>query len=245
VPQGRNERALFISDLHLSPGEPATVERFLKFLAGPAQAAASLTILGDLFEYWAGDDDLADPFNARIVAALRAVADAGVAVSFMAGNRDFLIGDSFAAAAGLGLLPDPSVRNIAGVPSLLTHGDTLCTDDADYQDFRHQVRDPAWQTSFLARPLADRQAEIEELRQRSEREKKIKPLHIMDVNAGAVVAALRQHGASILVHGHTHRQGQHTHSVDGKTCQRWVLGDWHADRGSTLACSAEGWRFID
>ncbi len=245
MPQGRNERALFISDLHLSPVEPATVERFLKFLAGPAQAAASLAILGDLFEYWAGDDDLADPFNARIIAALRAVTDAGVAVSFMAGNRDFLIGDSFAAAAGLSLLPDPCVLNIAGVRSLLAHGDTLCTDDTDYQDFRRRVRDPAWQTSFLARSLADRKAEIDELRQRSEREKKIKPLHIMDVNASAVVATLRQHGASILIHGHTHRQGQHTHSVDGQICQRWVLGDWHADRGSTLACSTDAWRFID
>ena len=245
MPQKRSELALFISDLHLSPSAPATVERFLKFLAGPAQAAASLTILGDLFEYWAGDDDLADPFNARIVTALRAVADAGVLVSFMAGNRDFLIGDSFAAAAGLSLLPDPCVRDIAGVATLLTHGDTLCTDDADYQGFRHQVRDPAWQSSFLARPLADRKAEIDELRQRSEREKKIKPLYIMDVNADAVVAALRRHQASILIHGHTHRQGQHTHNVDGQTCQRWVLGDWHADRGSILACSTDAWRFID
>ncbi|MDP2108625.1 MAG: UDP-2,3-diacylglucosamine diphosphatase, partial [Rhodocyclaceae bacterium] len=163
--------ALFISDIHLSPHAPATAERFLAFLAGPARTANSLTILGDLFDYWAGDDDLMDPFNARIVAALQALAENGVAVSFMAGNRDFLIGDAFVAAAGLILLPDPCVREIAGEPTLLTHGDLLCTDDADYQNFRRQVRAPAWRSQFLAKPLTVRKTEIEALRVRSEREK--------------------------------------------------------------------------
>ncbi len=236
--------ALFVSDLHLSPDAPATAARFLSFLSGTARTAGSLTILGDLFDYWAGDDDLADPFNTRIIGALRNLSDAGVTIFFMAGNRDLLIGAGFADVAGLTLLPDPCIRNIHGVKTLLSHGDTLCTDDADYQRFRCMVRDPAWQTRFLARPLSERKAEIAALRQRSQDEKKVKPLAIMDVNPDSVIAILRQYAAQALIHGHTHRQGQHTHLVDSRACQRWVLGDWHADRGETLSCDANGWHFI-
>ncbi len=220
------------------------MQLFLDFLAGPARDAVRLTILGDLFDYWAGDDDLAEPFNASIVTALHDLSDSGVQVEFMAGNRDFLIGDDFAAATGLTLLPDPCVRAIGGVKTLLTHGDALCTDDADYQRFRTQVRDSAWRAAFLARSLADRKREIEALRARSEAEKKIKPLAIMDVNPAAVAATLGQHGAQAMIHGHTHRQGRHEHLVAGKPCPRWVLGDWHADRGNALACNST-WAFID
>jgi UDP-2,3-diacylglucosamine hydrolase len=237
--------ALFVSDLHLSPDAPATTARFLSFLAGAARHADSLTILGDLFDYWAGDDDLDDPFNTRILGALRSLSDAGVPIFFMAGNRDFLIGAGFANAAGLTLLPDPCIRDIHGIKTLLSHGDALCTDDADYQHFRSVVRDPAWQTRFLSRPLSERKAEIATLRQRSQDEKKIKPLAIMDVNPDSVIVALRQHSAQALIHGHTHRQGLHTHPVDGRACQRWVLGDWHADRGGALVCTADEWKFID
>jgi UDP-2,3-diacylglucosamine hydrolase len=237
--------ALFVSDLHLSPDAPATVARFLTFLAGTARTAGSLTILGDLFDYWAGDDDLEDAFNACVVGALREVAAVGVTISFMTGNRDLLISDGFAAAAGLTLLPDPCVRDVAGIKTLLTHGDALCTDDVDYQRFRSMVHDPGWQTAFLARPLAERKAEIVALRQRSEGEKKIKPLAVMDVNADSVCATLRQYGAQALIHGHTHRQGIHTHHVDGQSCQRWVLSDWHADQGGALACTADGWKFMN
>lgn len=235
--------ALFVSDIHLSPHEAATADRFLAFLAGPAREAASLTILGDLFDYWAGDDDLADPFNARIVTALRQLSAQGVTLSFMAGNRDFLVGDDFAAASGVTLLPDPCLRDIAGIDTLLTHGDALCTDDADYQRFRAQVRSPAWRTAFLARPLVERRREIEALRARSEAEKRRKPMQIMDVNAEAVAAVLREHGAQCLIHGHTHRQGEHPQIVDGRERRRWVLGDWHPERGSVLFCHPSGWRF--
>jgi UDP-2,3-diacylglucosamine hydrolase len=217
---------------------------FLDFLAGPARDAGSLTILGDLFDYWAGDDDLATPFNARIATALRSLADAGVVVSFMAGNRDFLIGPEFARAAGLSLLPDPCLRDIGGVPTLQTHGDELCTDDADYQRFRALVRDPAWQATFLARPLAERKAEIELLRSRSEMEKKIKPADIMDVNADTVVAMLSMHRANAIIHGHTHRQGRHEHIANGMSCPRWVLGDWNTDRGNALCCEPDDWRWL-
>lgn len=214
---------------------------FRDFLAGPARKAKRLTILGDLFDYWAGDDDLADPFNAGIVAALRDLSDRGIQIEFMAGNRDFLIGDAFAEAAGLSLLPDPVVRDIGGIKTLLTHGDALCTDDADYLRFRAQVRDPAWQATFLARPLVERKHEIEALRARSEAEKKVKPMAIMDVNAAAVATALAEHGAQAMIHGHTHRQGQHDHA--GRL--RWVLGDWHAGSGSALVCDPAGWNWLE
>jgi len=236
---------LFISDLHLSAHEPATVARFLQFLEGQAKQADRLTILGDLFDYWAGDDDLADPFNTRIAIALRQLADHGVAIDLMVGNRDFLIGNAFATAAGVTLVSDPTVREIGGIKTLLTHGDSLCTDDADYQRFRAHVRSPEWQTQFLARPLTERKREIETLRARSETEKRIKPLAIMDVNGLAVTELIRSHGANALIHGHTHRQGSRIHQVDDQTCQRWVLGDWHPHHGSALRCTTAGWGFTD
>jgi len=214
------------------------------FLAGPARAAADLTILGDLFDYWAGDDDLADPFNARIAAALRELSARGVRVELMTGNRDFLIGPDFAAAAGLALLPDPCMREVGGERTLLTHGDTLCTDDAAYQRFRTQVRAPAWIATFLSRPLAERKREIEALRARSEAEKKIKPMPIMDANADAIAAACAAHGVGALIHGHTHRQGRHEHLVAGRACTRWVLGDWRPGRISALVCGPDGRHFL-
>lgn len=239
MPAGGSE--LFISDLHLSPRDPVPAECFLAFLAGPARKVARLTILGDLFDYWAGDDDLGDPFNARIVSALRDLAASGVEVGFMAGNRDFLIGEQFAEAAGLSLLSDPCLRDIGGIPTLLSHGDTLCTEDVEYQRFRATVRTPQWRADFLARPLAERKLKIEALRARSESEKQIKPQDIMDVTPAAVVALLDAHGAQALIHGHTHRQGQHAHG----TRTRWVLGDWHADRGNALLCDSAGWRWCE
>ena len=222
--------ALFISDLHLSEDEPANVDAFLGFLQGPARAAASLFILGDLFEYWAGDDDLATPFNARIATAIRELADAGTAVFFMTGNRDLLAGPAFADAIGATLLEDPArVRFGNGVDAptlLLAHGDALCTDDLAYQAYRRQVRDPVWQAGFLAQPLAARKAFIASLRQKSEAAKAEKSMEIMDVNADAVAALLREHGYPTLVHGHTHRPACHQLRIDGHDCVRHVLSDW-------------------
>ena len=227
--------ALFISDLHLTEDEPANVAAFLAFLQGSAREAASLFILGDLFEYWAGDDDLETPFNAGIAAAIRALADAGTAVFFMTGNRDLLAGADFASAIGATLLQDPArVRfgdrddnDGADAPVLLlAHGDALCTDDLAYQAFRRQVRDAAWQAGFLAQPLAARKAFIAGLRQKSEAAKAEKAMEIMDVNADAVAALLREHGYPTLVHGHTHRPATHRLTVDGRDCVRRVLPDW-------------------
>lgn len=236
---------LFVSDLHLAPNTPALTARFLDFLAGPARLAAGIYILGDLFDAWAGDDDLADPDNARIVTALRALADSGVPIGFIAGNRDFLVGTDFAQAAGLELLPDPCVRDVAGERILLTHGDMLCTDDADYQHFRDQVRTADWRRNFLARPLSERKRLIAELRAKSETEKQVKPLAIMDVNVQAVESAFATHDVQTLVHGHTHRQGEHVHRVAGCDCRRRVLGDWHAGRGNALVRDTTGWRWLE
>lgn len=233
--------AYLVSDLHLCPTRPAIAGLVCDFLARQARQADALYILGDLFEYWAGDDDLDDPFNARICAALRDCAK-DTALYFIAGNRDFLIDAGFARASGATLLAEPQLLAIGGTPTLLMHGDTLCSDDVAYQDFRRMVRDPAWRADFLAKPLAARKAQIEALRRRSEAEKQVKSAAIMDVNTDTVAATLRAHGYPRLIHGHTHRQGSHVHHVDGHACERWVLGDWH-DSGNYLACDAAGCRF--
>jgi len=225
---------LFISDLHLSRSRPETSQIFVDFLAGRARAAEALYILGDLFDYWAGDDDLADPFNAAVAGAL-AQCSASTPVYFLRGNRDFLIDERFAATAGIRLVGDPTLIDVHGVPTLVTHGDALCTDDPAYQRFRAEVRSRAWIDSFLAMPLAERRRKIETLREQSEREKRHKPAAITDVNAEAVAALLREHNYPRLIHGHTHRPARHSHTADGRRCERWVLGAWY-DRGSVLVC---------
>ena len=229
---------LFVSDLHLSPSRPRIVEQCVAFLAGTARRAEALYILGDLFEYWAGDDDLADPFNAEVIEALRGCA-AATPVSVMHGNRDFLLGERFAAAAGARILPDPTTIDLYGTPTLLVHGDTACTDDHAYQRFRAEVRAPGWIETFLAMPLAERKARIDALRSESMAEKRLKTDAIMDVNLGAIEALLREHGYPRLIHGHTHRPARHEHVVDGRRCERWVLADWY-ERASYLRCDASG-----
>ncbi len=235
---------LFVSDLHLCPERPHGARLFDAFLAGPARSAAALYLLGDLFEYWLGDDDAGDPFNAAILAALRRLSDSGVALHFMAGNRDFLVGDAFARAAGLSLVDDPQRIELNGVPTLLMHGDTLCTDDAAYLAFRAEVRAPAWQRDFLALPLAERKARIAALRLDSETEKAMKTAAIMDVNEDAVRQALAAHGCRRLIHGHTHRPAHHLLETAHGTAERWVLPDWH-ESGGYLLCDAAGCRLLD
>jgi len=234
--------SIFVSDLHLCPTRPAINRIFFDFLRAPAAQAEALYILGDLFEYWAGDDD-DDPFNASVLAALRELAGRGVALYLMHGNRDFLIGSRFSAACRATLLPDPTRINLYGTPTLLMHGDTLCTDDVRYQDFRAKVRTPAWQQHFLAQPLAARKQIIAGLRTENAAEKKLKADAIMDVTVATVEARLRNHGYPRLIHGHTHRPALHAHEVDGKHCERWVLADWYTS-GSYLRCDAQGCQVI-
>jgi UDP-2,3-diacylglucosamine hydrolase len=239
--------ALFISDLHLAAERPAVNERFFDFLREQAARAERLFILGDLFEYWIGDDELeatdGDPLARSVADALAALSGRGVSVALMHGNRDFLIGRRFCAATGARLLEDPTVEKIGGVRTLLMHGDTLCTDDHDYQAWRRTARSRAWQDGFLAKPLAERRREVLGMRARSKEVVGAKPADIMDVNDGAVREALRAHGLTRLVHGHTHRPARHALEVDGRRCERWVLPDWY-ERGGYLAVDDTGPRLV-
>jgi UDP-2,3-diacylglucosamine hydrolase len=234
---------LFISDLHLCSGRPQINRSFFRFLEDEARSARALYILGDLFEYWAGDDDLGDPFNAAVIAGLAGLVGSGVPVYLMHGNRDFVIGEAFARASGVTLLADPALLTLYGQPVLLMHGDALCTLDREYQAFRREARAEIWIRSLLEKPLAERKAAIESLRQQSEQEKRSKPAEIMDVAPAEVEAALRRHGYPRLIHGHTHRPARHVHMVDGHVCERWVLADWY-QAGSYLACDKSGCRAV-
>ena len=232
--------ALFISDLHLQRAHPETCGAFFAFLQERALASQALYILGDLFEYWAGDDDLADPFHQTIAQAIRAVSDAGVAIYWIAGNRDFLVGDAFAAATGVTLLAEPHVADIGGQRVTLVHGDAQCTGDSKYMAFRSQVRDPAWQAQFLAMPLAQRKAIIAGMREGSKEAHSTKSADIMDVAASAVDALCAGSGADLIIHGHTHRPALHQ---DGAR-RRYVLPDWEPDaeppRGGWIGITSDG-----
>ncbi|MBJ6983048.1 UDP-2,3-diacylglucosamine diphosphatase [Luteimonas sp. MC1750] len=232
---------LFISDLHLDPERPGITRLFGEFIDGEARGADALYILGDLFEAWVGDDDPSDT-GAFVADRLRALADAGVPVFFMHGNRDFLLGADYARRAGMTLLVDPAVVDLHGRRALLMHGDTLCTDDLAYQQFRAQTRDPAWRAQFLAQPLDARLAFAHQARAASQaRQGELRDAGTMetitDVAPEAVDAAFRTHGVDLMIHGHTHRPAVHALAVDGRACTRVVLGDWY-EQGSVLRVEA-------
>lgn len=226
---------LFISDLHLDESRPAVTMLFLDWLRGEAARAEALYILGDLFEAYIGDDDDA-ALVATVADALREVSDRGVRVHFMHGNRDFLVGETFARRAGLALLPETAVVDLYGTPTLLLHGDTLCLDDVAYQRIRVQLRDPDWQRQFLAQPLAARRAFAAQARAESARHTGATDAAIMDVTPAAVERALDDHGVRRMIHGHTHRPA--THRLD-RGGERIVLGDWY-EQGSVLRVDASG-----
>lgn len=232
---------LFVSDLHLCPTRPVLTGLFFDFLAKSMSTADHLYILGDLFEYWIGDDALSDPFNASVCTALR---NCPTPISLIVGNRDFLIGEAFCTNSGVRLLPEETVIDIEGTPTLLLHGDTLCTDDVEYQRFRHQVRSSTWQAEFLAQTLAQRNAIVERMRSQSKQQKQEKSMALMDVNEETVQQAFRTHQVKQMVHGHTHRLNTHQHVVDGQPCTRYVLGDWEElpRGGNFLACHQGQWQ---
>lgn len=215
---------LFIADVHLHPARTETAQYFCDFLAGAAKESNALYILGDLFDAWVGDDGLSDPFNTHIGTALKNLTNSGTQGFFLPGNRDFLVGEGFTAATGFTLLNDETVVNINGISTLLLHGDTLCTDDHAYQDFRTQIRSTAWRQDFLSRPLAERKAISETLRQQSEQEKQIKPAAFMEASPLAVEDAFRRHAVTRMIHGHTHIGARH--GTPGHN-ERWVLPEWH------------------
>ncbi|QHE92102.1 UDP-2,3-diacylglucosamine diphosphatase [Pandoraea fibrosis] len=258
--------ALFISDLHLSPALPRTVQVFEDFLRGPAREASVLFILGDLFEYWIGDDMLdvdtpastnVDPdtstpaateplgaFACRMTAAMAELSASGVPIAVMRGNRDFLLGERFARAAGAVMLDDPCVFSFLGQALVLSHGDQLCTDDVGYQRFRRIAHSPLGKAFFLALPLRLRMAIANRIRRRSAA-KGAHRLAYADANANAIAALLDAAGERTLVHGHTHRPARH---ADGRRV-RWVLPDWEFDveppRGGYLQWDTHGLRAID
>ena len=231
---------LFISDLHLSEQRPAIGEAFIGFLEGEAREAEALYILGDLFEAWLGDD-MVLPAYAQAIEAMHRLADAGVPLYVMHGNRDFLLGEAFTAMSGATLLAEPHVVDLYGTPTLLLHGDTLCTDDVEYQRFRTMVRNPDWQADVLTKSPEERLALARQFREMSMSEMAGKSEAIMDVNAEAVASAFREAGVRQMIHGHTHRPAIHDLELDGQSARRIVLGDWY-EQGSVLECDTEGCR---
>ncbi len=231
---------LFISDLHLCESRPAITSTFVRWLLNQATQAEALYILGDFFEYWAGDDALQPSFHQPIMQALKQTVELGTKVYLMHGNRDFLMGADFATATGVTLLADPSLISLYGKTVLLMHGDTLCTDDLSYMAFRQQVREPSWQAQFLSQTVAIRQSFIEQARKKSESDKSTKAMAIMDVNNSALESVLRHyHYPEILIHGHTHKPMLHRHEIAQHACQRYVLGDWY-EQGSCLKMTDDG-----
>ncbi len=239
------------SDLHLGPATPATSEAFLAFLHAAEEEAAALLLPGDIFDAWIGDDVIraAPPWLATALTALRATAGR-IPVWLGRGNRDFLIGEELAAAVGARLLPEPALLQTDYGDILLTHGDEFCTDDAAYQQFRQMVRNPQWQAEFLAKTIPERLAMAQQARGESQMANQAKSMEIMDVNAGAVEQAFRDHGVTLMVHGHTHRPARHVLEVDGAKRERWVLPDWDCDhvsppRGGWLVIDRDGLEFYD
>ena len=231
---------LFVSDLHLSAARPETARRFPRFLDARVHGAERFYILGDLFDAYIGDDDNSRPTR-DIKTALRRTSDSGTEVFFQHGNRDFLLGERFAQETGARLLGDYAVIDLYGVPTLLTHGDLLCTDDVQYQAARQRVRADAWKRDALSKPLWMRRLYARWYRIKSGLDKRGKSYDIMDVNPEAVAEALRGHGVSRLIHGHTHRPAVHDLVVEGKACQRFVLPEWNGDEWA-LRFDAEGFR---
>jgi UDP-2,3-diacylglucosamine hydrolase len=231
---------LFISDLHLDPERPAITELFLELLNSRARSADAIYILGDLFEAWIGDDDHS-PMNQAVCKGLNNCASAGTPVHVMHGNRDFLLGEEFAEACSCTLLDDPALIDLYGTPTLLMHGDLLCTDDTEYMSFRRMVRDPQWQAELLSKSLQERQIIASGMRNQSREQTGGKPESIMDVNDDAVREMMSTYNVQRLIHGHTHRPAVHDLLLADKPAQRIVLGDWY-EQGSLLECTTSGCR---
>ncbi|HEY2344416.1 MAG TPA: UDP-2,3-diacylglucosamine diphosphatase [Xanthomonadaceae bacterium] len=253
---------LFVSDLHLDSARPRIVALFRDFLREEAAHADALYILGDLFEYWVGDDD-PQPVAGEVIEGLSALAASGVPVFFLRGNRDFLLRDAYAARCGMRILPDPCVIDLYGQPVLLAHGDAMCSDDVAYQAFRRQSREPAWQEQMLAQPLPVRIALAQKARAASiEHQRAVRPdaaadadVHgrtsvagagragatedITDVSQATVEATFARYGIATMIHGHTHRPAIHRFEVGGMSRRRIVLGDWY-EQGSVLRADADG-----
>ena len=225
----------FISDLHLTPERPESTQFFREFMAGASRYIDRLYILGDLFEFWIGDDGASLLGHGEVESILKDTSHKGVNIFFLHGNRDFLLGQAFADRTGCQLLPDPIVVSEQGLTILLTHGDALCIDDKEHQAARKQMLSSKWKLAFLEKPLDSRLDHANHLRAQSEISKRTKSMEIMDVNQEAVEALMRQHNVTIMIHGHTHRPAAHEFTLDGKLARRYVLGDWYTQK-SAIFC---------
>jgi UDP-2,3-diacylglucosamine hydrolase len=232
-------KTLFISDLHLEADKPEIGNQFLAFLEGEARDADALYILGDLFEFWVGDDDPNEHY-AVMKSALRALVDSGVPVYFMHGNRDFMIGVDFAHETGIQILPDPHPVELHGTSVLLSHGDAMCTDDVEYQQIRTMTRNPEWQAMMLTKSVEERLAFAANARTESQKRSASTNAKIVDVNQGEVEKMIAGHGVDILLHGHTHRPAVHEVDLGERTATRIVLGDWF-EQGSVLRWDEHGY----
>jgi len=230
---------LFISDLHLDSARPLIIELFIDFLRSRASGADALYILGDLYEYWIGDDDPAEALRPTIE-ALAKLSNSGVAIYFIHGNRDFLIDRKFARQTGCQLLPETTVIDLYGQPTLIMHGDTLCTDDKAYQSFRVRIRNPIIRRILLTLSVNMRRRIARRLRDQSRQALGGKAAEIMDVSPQAVKGAMRKHRVRQLIHGHTHRPATHEFEIDGAPAVRIVLGDWY-EQGGMLSCTPQGY----
>lgn len=224
----------FISDLHLAADLPRVTQGFTQLLAKLQNNAQALYVLGDLFEVWVGDDNLSD-YNQQIIRCFKQLTANGVALYFVHGNRDFMLGEAFATACGGQLLAERTVIKLGEQSILIEHGDALCTLDEKFMAFRAQSRHPLWQQSMLAKPLAERVQIAELWRLQSKMQNSNKPENIMDVTPQAVLDTLQQHQLTTLLHGHTHRPMIHQLTLNnGEAGQRIVLGDWQEETGSAV-----------
>ncbi len=230
--------ALFISDLHLEDAKPHLTAILLKFLAGSARKANELYLLGDIFEVWIGDD-AGDALMTTVASALKAVSENGTKVFFMHGNRDFLLRNGFAKRAGMTLIEDPTVVELGGIPTLLTHGDRYCTDDAAYQAFRTKSRTARWQSRILMLPLFIRRALARHARNKSKKYHKTRGQMISDVVESEVIGEMERLNVKRLIHGHTHRPAEHSVALRSGAGERIVLADWR-EQGEALEVRNDG-----
>lgn len=230
---------LFISDLHLDDSRPETTALLRDFLTNEARHADALYILGDLFEFWLGDD-VPSKCSLDVADALSSLSDNGVPCYFMHGNRDFLVQEHYSNLAGMKLLSAEHKIDLYGEQVLLMHGDSMCTDDIPYQQFRAMVRNPVWQKEFLARSPQERMQIALQARDASAEHKDNLGMEIMDVNQGEVLDAFKRHDVLKMIHGHTHRPATHHLELEGQTAQRIVLGDWY-DQGSVLRVTPDSY----
>lgn len=234
---------LFISDLHLHESRPQVTRAFFHYLHTQAIHAEVLYILGDFFDAWIGDDDDSELVQ-EVADELHKLHERGIAIYFMHGNRDFLLGDAYASRAGMSIINDGTVIDLYGTPTLLMHGDSLCTDDVEYQQFRTMVRSAQWQQQILAQPLTARRALAAQLREKSQSMNSIKADDIMDVSPTEVVAQMQAAGVTRMIHGHTHRPARHSLTVNDQPAERIVLGDWH-DSGWCIKADKNNIELID